>query len=120
MTRRVVRCATLFGFEPGDGQLHHVAQPGALALREVADRVADIFGGVAVALEDGFVDQQRVPPGIPVLQQAVGKKGVVENQGQLLVGDDRVTFASRHEGRNQEGEQNESCHGCRLFLGIML
>ena len=40
--------------------LSHIAQASILASREVVDGVAHIVGGVAILLEDGLIDVERV------------------------------------------------------------
>ncbi len=88
-----------------DRPLDHVAQTGALALREVADRVLHVGRRIAVAGEDRFVDLQRVGVGVAVAEVGVREEGVAEDQRQLLVGDDLVVGAGAREERREEAER---------------
>ncbi len=80
-------------FEFLNRHFDHVAQAGTLALGEVADRIVDITGRIAVACEYRFVDVQRVDLDPLVADIGVGEERIVENLRQLVVGDDFVAGA---------------------------
>ena len=78
------------GFEFIDRHLDDVAQTGALALRNVPDRIVDITGRIAIAGKDRFVDVQRVDIDPHVADIGVREEGVVEDLRQFLIGDNLV------------------------------
>ena len=109
------------GVEHGDGALDDVAQTGALALGEVADGVLHILRGVTVAGEDGLVDVERIGRGIAAAEVGVGQKGIVEDEGQFVVGDDRMVGArERTQGERDTREETEERFHDREFFFIML
>ena len=105
-------------FEHLDGPLDHVAQTGALALREVADGVVHVVGRVAVAGEDRLVDAQRVGLHALAADVGVGEERIVENLRQRVVGDDLVAGAGgqqQHEGRGSRHAE-ESFHNRSVLI----
>ena len=89
-----------FGLEQVDRPFDDIAQAGALALREVADRIVDILGRIAVAGKDRLVDPQRIGADVLVGNIGVGQEGIAENQRQLTVRNDRMPGArERPEGQ---------------------
>ena len=104
--------------EYADGLLDHVAQAGALALREVADGVLHVLGRVAVAGENRLVNLERVEAEPLRGDVGVGQEGVVENQRQLIVGDDFVARAgSGHQAEQQQRRQSDAVfHGSVRFI----
>ena len=62
-----------------------------------------VVGRIAVAGKNRLVDAQRIGLDVPVADIGVGEERIVENLGQLVIGDDLVAGAGGEEER-QEGE----------------
>ena len=88
-----------FAFEQHDGLLDDIAQTSTLALREVADGVLHVGHSVTVTGENRLVYLQRIQLSL-ALDIGIDEKRIVENERQLVVGDDRVAFAG--SGRERE------------------
>ena len=105
---------TLF-VEPLYGLFHHIAQPCALAAREVAHRVAHILARIAVFLKYRLVDLQRI--GVEVFDSdvGVGQKCFVEDVGKRVVGNDAIA-PTLYEHRRQYGQCKYSKNSSHRLL----
>ena len=89
------------GFEQFDRLLDHIAQAGALALGEVADRILHVGRRIAVLGEDRLVEIQRIGPHPPMLHVGIREECVVKDERELLVGDDLVSRTGQQQARYQ-------------------